>query len=467
MPENKIQEILKGNISITQKIDGLKITVFKVSNGNYIISYKENIIYSGEHTYQTNIENTIGSSQFSKVFGLLNFENDIPDGTEMLMEFTARKPTLSSEYDVLHKLTLISASKSEYDKELVKFGKLLTNPINPIQDILPISKMIGVPMPNELFRGVWGDIEGIKSEALYSALEARGDVLDVDSIKDVLLGIESQYGGLEEGVVVKSLDTGEVFKWQQDYQCDQNARRHIKNQHRGTPDEENEYWVSIKELSQKLVNGISVRDNLEMMLYDLSDMLKQLIISGNIHISHPKRSFNTVLDDIQLTSKNMLIKSISGNNNALIMGKFRVLTKDGHVKMIEHALQNYDNVVIALITSKENKCNRDLRKSMLVDYLGDNERVHIIEHSNGNIRSILGKCKVNINAIVCGEDRKDGYVEQLKNTFGVNVDALERDESDISATKVIENLDDMMYFSDNVPKTVVSYYPKICEAYDG
>jgi len=83
---------------------------------------------------------------------------------------------------------------------------------------------------------------------------------------------------------------------------------------------------------------------------------------GNLRIKfqHVKKTAQ-IKEDVQLISKTLLIKKLTGNNNVLIIGKFRVLTLEGHYKMIQRALNLYDGVIVDIVTSKDTKNTTDLR----------------------------------------------------------------------------------------------------------
>ena len=93
------------------------------------------------------------------------------------------------------------------------------------------------------------------------------------------------------------------------------------------------------------------------------------------------------------------------------------------------------------------------------------KNVEIIESINGNILSIFGKCDFNINTVYAGTDRIADYQRQIQKLVGVNVRELQRDSSSISATKVIENINDYSFFKKNVPKEIHNLYEEILKTY--
>ena len=474
----KIEDFLSSEVHVEHKTDGVKLTVVKqANNGNlndYIFAYKGNMLYSTEYDYQPNTKvksESIGASQFKTVFQHFNklSKNSIPVGTELFIEFLMSKPTLSSNYSKKHKMVLIGTSKSTWEE---KFGKLKTKPAGMDTSKRDIyAKELKIDVPQFLFKGVMGSAisfkKGIKNKLLKAEFAQRQNAITwdvpellIDDLREMFLAIESKYGGQEEGVVIKYGDR--ILKWQQEYQLDQEARFKIKMKYRESdPVQETAYWENVKKAALELSNGIVVKSRkLPDVLSELSQMLKRY----KLDFSHSNKTEAIIKDDIQLNAKLLLTKSMRGNNNALIIGKFRVLTKGGHYKLIKRASTLYDKVVVCVVTSKDTKETRDLRVKMMKKTFPN---VEVIEHSNGNVISIFNKSPVNINAVYAGTDRVGAYQSQLKTMIGVTVKELPRTDDDISASKVIANIDDEEFFKKNTPPALHSMYDEIKDAYNG
>jgi glycerol-3-phosphate cytidylyltransferase-like family protein len=327
-----------------------------------------------------------------------------------------------------------------------------------------------IDAPQLLFTGVLGSevsfSKGIKNKILKAEFEARKNSLTwgspeilIDDIRQLFLDIESKYGGKEEGVVMKYNDR--LLKWQQEYQLDQEARFNIKMKYKEDDwDSENQYWKNVTGAAEGIARTIVVKSRkLPEILEELALIMKKI----PLNFEHSKKTQSIIKDDIQLTTKSLLIKQMRGNNNALILGKFRVLSDDGHAKMIRRAQKLYDNVVICLVTSKDTKNTKDLREEMIRKTFPGVEIVHA---QTGNLISILGKSPVNINVIYAGSDRVKSYQEQLKNTLGTTVREMPRTDDDISASKIIANIGDEEFFKKNTPKAIHDMYNKIKEKYN-
>lgn len=469
--DKKIEELLTSTVTVEHKTDGVKITAIKTDK-DWIIAYKGNVLYSLEYNYQpkTKIKKeAIGASQFKLV--LEHFEKmkkaNIPTNTELFVEFLMSKPTLSSNYTKKHKMVLIGHSISKWSE---KFGKLKTQPSGfDISKRDQYAKELKLDTPALLFKGVLGSEisfdAGIQDKTLQKEFNAvKGSMtwntpkILLDDIRSLFLSVESKYGGKEEGVVLKYNDR--MLKFQQEYQLDQEARFQIKMKFReDDPKAETQYWENVKGAALGITNTIVVKSR---KLDDLLEELAGIIKKVPLNFEHSKKTPAMIKDDIQLTAKSLIVKKMRGNNNALILGKFRILTADGHAKMIKRAQTLYDNVVVCLVTSKDTKNTKDLREEMLRKAFPG---IEIIHSTNGNLTRILQKSPININVVYAGSDRVKSYSEQLQYTLGTDVREMPRTDDDISASKVIANIDDEEYFKKNTPSALHSMYNQIKKVY--
>lgn len=475
--DKKLQELLDSPCVIEAKTDGVKLTVLKVNDkGNlndYIFAYKNSILYPEEFDYQTITATkmqSIGSSQFKLVFRhFAKLEkNTIPVGTELQVEYLMNKPTLSSKYKHPHGMVLIGYSKSTYTAE---FGKLKTkNSGMHTEKRDQYAKMLKINVPLKIFEGILGapntfergiiskDLAGIYSQS-KNAMHWENIQDTWNNIKQMLLSIPSAFGGTEEGVVIKYNNM--LLKVQQSYQVDQTARAKIKAQFReDDKDKENLYWKNVNLCSLKLVQGVKV-SNINQALQDLALRLKRL----KLDFGHSKKSDVNIKDDIQLSAKNLLLRGMKGNNGCLILGKFRVLTS-GHAKLIKTALKQFDRVCVCLVSSKDTKETFDLRLKMMKNFTEQfGNKVEIISYNTGNILGILRSVPFNVNGVYAGSDRVADYQRQLSSMFGMNVHEIPRNDADISATKVIENIQNEDYFQKNTPREIWKMYPEILKTY--
>lgn len=482
----RLENIIYNEISVEAKTDGVKLTIYKLHNNgdinDWVFSYKNHILYPDEYNYQPDAKiakESIGASQFKKVFD--HFRNlgktSIPVGTELQCEFLMRKPTLSSSYTRPHGIVLIQYSKSKINEDSLKFGVFKSEPLSPStakRDEYASELKINTPL--KLFCGILGyqrEFEkGIINKDLKEEYNKNKMSLTWNEpeeffrqVKQMFLNIPSAFGGKEEGVVIK-LNDGTLLKLQQSYQLDKAARDAIKQKYK-EPDEAKEklYWERVQADATRLANMVITNNknlsNLSLLLNDLSDLLKRF----KLDYEHSKKTPAMIKDDIQLNAKTLIIKNLKGNNNCLMLGKFRIFT-NGHLKILKSALKDFDNVCLCLVTSKDTKETKDLRLKALQKVVGDNPRVRIIEANSGNlIRICSDKAPFNINAVYTGSDRVSDYMEMLKHSIGMSVKEIHRTESDISATKMIENLNDKNFFEKNTPKELHDLYDEYKKAY--
>lgn len=475
--KKKMEDLLAMDVKVEHKLDGVKLTAVKVANKgtieDWILAYKGNILYQAEFDYQPNIKvkkESVGASQFKVAiehFSKLG-KSSVPIGTELFIEYLMRKPTLSSNYSTQHKMVLIGTSKSSWD---ASFGKLKTsNSGLNVAGRDTIAKELKIDVPQLLFSGIMGSertfASGILNNNLKTLFQNASKSMDwsvpellVDDIRRLFLEVESKYGGKEEGVVI-ILPNGKMLKTQQEYQLDKAARDAIKAQFRcDTPEDETQYWQNVQAVALNLANSVdSTGEALENSLKVLATLLK----SEKLVFTHPKKTLAQIKDDIQLTAKTQIIKNMKGNNNCLILGKFRVLTKDGHAAMIKRASKIFDKVVICIVTSSDTKDTKDLREKMITSTFPN---VEIIHHNSGNLVGILAKSPININAVYAGTDRVNEYRNQLQRSPGVHVREMPRTDSAISASKVIENISNLEYFKQSTPTQIHKMYPQIMQAY--
>ena len=472
----RIEEFLHSETEVQHKTDGIKLTIIKVADngdlGDWLFSYKGNILYREEYDYQPNTKvktESIGSSQFKIAidhFRKLG-KTEIPINTELFIEYLMRKPTLSSNYTQHHKMVLIGSSKSQYT---IKFGKLkTTNTGLDVDSREEIAKELKIDIPQVLFKGYMSSPQQFERGIIHPELKKlfnshknsmSWDNLELllDDIKNLFLEVESKYGGKEEGVVL--IQKGVMLKFQQEYQLDALARKQIKLRFaNSSPEAESDYWAKINTKALELVSkvGTGTQNELPELLRNLSTELKYT----KLEFCHEKKSEAIIKDDIQLTAKNLIVKNLRGNNNCLIIGKFRVLTT-GHAAMINRAIKLFDDVVICIITSSDTKDTKDLRTEMLRETF---PKLNIIHHNSGNLISIINKSPININAVYAGSDRVNEYIKQLSRS-SVGVREMPRTSDDISASKIIDLINDESYFKTTTPKQIHSMYDKLKLAYE-
>jgi hypothetical protein len=77
----------------------------------------------------------------------------------------------------------------------------------------------------------------------------------------------------------------------------------------------------------------------------------------------------------------------------------------------------------------------------------------------------MGKATKNVNVVLAGSDRVSSYKSTLSRNPDLSVVETKRTGSDISASKIIENINDEKYFKKNTPRAIHSLYSKILKEY--
>jgi len=472
--DSKKDEFLSTPLIIEEKLDGVKVTIIKKDNTgraeeDYIVSYKNNLIFPFEHDFVSGShikKKSIGASQLQKVWDHLKKlrKNNIPIGTELFCEFLMRKPTLSSKYSKLHQLILIGYSKSTWN---IKDMKVFTNPKGFFTDKREeYARELKINVPPLLFDGILSPrknfLKGIKDEVLLSLFRERADQINWDNpdaiihgISEMLLDRQSNYGGKPEGAVIKYKNKNVILKFLQPYQLDQKARLDIKNQFRGTIEQEDEYWDNVYKSVDEILKKVNI-SNPTKTLKEIAKILK----TYKINFTHVVKNDEQIKEDIQLSAKIVLSRKIA--KGALILGKFRILTI-AHYDIIKEALAKYEDVTVAIISSKETKGTKKLRNEIMEACFGN--KIEIINASSGRIVTLLEKSKNNISTVIAGSDRVENYKNQLREAKGIKVEEVLRADEDISASKIIENLHDYDYFRKNTPTCVHKYYQDYLKVY--
>jgi nicotinamide mononucleotide adenylyltransferase len=475
----KIQKFFETPVRIEEKLDGVKISVIKTNNPErpWVFAYKGSVIYDGEFEYASKSalkKSSISNSQFQIILDHFKMlpkasVDKIKPNTEFFIEFLMRKPTLSSNYEKSHGMVLIAYSPTVWSE---KFGRLISKPKDFITDDREEkAKLLKLSVPAVIFEGIMGSDKmfqnGIKNNGLNSLYNEQSksfswshyDIL-LGQVQNLFLALESSFGGKPEGVVVKYLDgSGTLLKFQQEYQIDQTARAAIKDKYRGTPEEEDMYYKQVRLVALDIINHMEITKDLPGMLSEFSKRLK----AQRIDIEHGVKVKVNILDDIFNTGKMVITKKMKGNNGALYLGKFRVLTA-AHYKIIKDAFAVYDHVVVALVSSAETKDTRELRERMLMTAF---PKLEIVNVQNGNLFTIMNKASSNINVILAGSDRVASYTKMLEKNPDIRVREIKRTDEDISASKVVEalNKDDINTFKKMVDKSIWPFYEELRRVY--
>lgn len=471
---DQILKFMQSPSKVEHKTDGVKLTLVKVNdNGNlndWIVSYKGSLFYRGEFDYQDQLgkETTMGNSQFDLVFDHLETlgKTNIELNTELFIEFLVKKTTVMSDYAKTGQMILIGYGKAS---PILRYGRVKTNADNlTIKGREKLAKELKISVPPLLLEGSWHPTNKLLSSIVDDKLRQilspkRNELTSLETkpeeyysvVAQAFLDLESKFGGKEEGIVVENSEG--LFKVQQLYQLDKDERFGKKKLYmEDDPKLEQAYWDDVLDIAKEIAFSVS-NQNIQQGLKEISAKIAKLKVEN----THSKKNAATIKDDIQVNAKNFYLKSLHGNNGALVLGKFRVLT-NGHVKMIKTAIRNSDDVVIGVVTGKRTKDTNDIRLRAVRKTFPN---LKVIELYSGNVFTAFKNAEININSIYAGSDRVQDYERQLLKAPGIRVREIVRSSADISATKVIANIEDEKFFKANTPKQIHSMYDEYVNTY--
>jgi cytidyltransferase-like protein len=222
---------------------------------------------------------------------------------------------------------------------------------------------------------------------------------------------------------------------------------------------ETQYFKLINEIADNVIKGIDCTKEYKKTISNLNKNVFEVIKTE--YPDHSKKTELNIRDDIFLSSKLKLMRFLPGNNNALFLGRFQPPTKM-HIQIIEDALKSFDNIVIAIVKGKKSEKSLnpfpfELQKKMFTDKFPN---VEILQVGSGNIFGIISKVEHNINSILAGSDRVEGYKKQLQKTPDTNVHEIKRSHNSVSSTKVRQSITTRNYknFTDNMDKSHYKYW---------
>lgn len=162
------------------------------------------------------------------------------------------------------------------------------------------------------------------------------------------------------------------------------------------------------------------------------------------------------------------IKSLNeaDSDSGIIIGKFRLLTK-AHTQLVTDAIKQFGKATIVMVTGKDTASTKELRYKALQKAFGKDKNVEIVQANGAYLPTILPNCSFNPVALFCGTDRVKSYEGMLKRGGLEHIKIIEtkRGDEDISATKVIANLNDQTFFEKNTPTAIHSMYNEYVQNY--
>lgn len=436
--EEKAKKFLLKEYDISEKVDGIKINVFRKSGkfdrdnifSNFVFSYKKTVLYYEDFPRFGNFRalaknESIGDAQFVFIFDLFETAHRqhrllemLPQNTEFFFEYVVKKPTLTREYENLHHLILLGYAKSSVTE---RFGYVTSYPEQmKTESVQEYAAIIGCDTPRTLFKKY-------KHEMTDST-----SLENLNMFRKYLLQINSVYGGKIEGVV---LNDGEyLYKFVQDDQYDKEYRCSLKMKYEMEKEKENEYFLQVKKESEDILSMFRLD-----MTTDILSILSNYIYNSSLKFPfHEKKTEFQKREDFYHVIKYLYIRKMKENDNALFIGRLQPPTLM-HMQIIGDALKCSANVCVAIVKGKKsdplaNPFTFELQRRIINEAFPD---VEVIEVSTGNIITAINSSTLVITKVLCGSDRLETYRTQLLNNPELEIIEMKRD-NEVSGTKVRE-----------------------------
>jgi hypothetical protein len=343
MSEELRQSILKGTSTVTEKIDGTKLTVIK-HNNDIIVSYKSNVITPEELSCvsKEHAKASYGMGQYKIALQKIHeWNHNIPLRTkpvEFLFEFVQKKHTIHREYSRYHDVFFVSAAETDYivskdGLEVFSMPKTLCTKSSK-HGMGYGSPVFGLPVLNQEIAPL------VKFENFQQLI--------FDSVCSVL-------GGKVEGVVIDD-GQGNLKKIVDPKQYDPIFRKEQSKKFRCDSDEEEqEYWRSVVQVSKFLIDSLDLIYDKLRCQQSTHDRLRVLssILYGNSDIVppfHQKKNRETCIDDVMLTCKLILKLDHQKTDRGVIVMSGKPV-HSGHWELIKKVSQAHERVDVYISTS--------------------------------------------------------------------------------------------------------------------
>lgn len=353
---NDVQRMANRVITVTEKFDGTKLTFLKTgpSGRDWLLAYKGNILprslfESASKSWNDMTGDSAGVMQYvipvDHMIGHEQLLADIPEGTEVLIEFIQRKPTCLRDYGRYHDMFVISMCMSLFhvDNTGTRLTTAKTSDIDPLTcESYRVS--LGIPSPPVMFSGKLVDsplVIGNKSlQAPHRKATPREWVQFKHRLSSVSEGFESALGGLAEGIVLQSAT--EAFKIVTAGQYERKTRL-AKKMRWQCPDkvDEEAYWKGINVTANTLLRNLSIHAQ-----YD--DLAMSVVQNIDSFVVVPPRTRVNVCDDVLLTSKLLMDRraALAGRESVGIVALAGKPIHSGHWKLIELAATENDRAIV-------------------------------------------------------------------------------------------------------------------------
>lgn len=440
---DKVYYSQKATYNLIEKYDGTKLSVI-VHKENVYLAYKGTILNPDDYYeafkyfgYERIQRESIGDFAYANIMYDLGFFNEkigIPvsdfikkcrsynikykTSVELFMELIQRKPTCLRDYpeEMYGKVFIVGLahlSKVEFRANKIK---------TTVESSYYKSK--------ELYNEFKKCISDILIEPEYVTIKG-------DSLGKIIEETKNYDKNDLEGLVVCNHNFDPFAKILVNGQHDKEIRKAKKLR-----------WCLEDSKEEKYFNDI------KNFIYRWNVSTK--IFFGHIHsISTMNENFNCTSFDDEDLKKNFLQhyedcfhcmlyfrnKCAIGNHNSLYIGRMQPPTIKHH-QLIEHCARQSDNLIVVLTDGAKGEEDKNpYTFEERVAMLPRIEGVHYFNINSGNIFYIQEKVGFDISTIICGYDREESYLNQIKNNPEMEIDSYDRGDQ-ISSTKLRKAIED-------------------------
>lgn len=431
---------------------GWDIDVYVIQNK--LLICKDNIIYyKNDFEYLPNTWIKKYSKGISQLKFLINYLSNLPELNQLSDCLLKIKYIVNNiNYDKKHKIILKEYYKNV--KVISKFGKikLIDSGEQSQIDKLPIKFDIDRVIFKGILNSEYNLKKGCNDGQLLKLIEQNKNIFTYNNyenfynqLKDIFFKIKSKYGESGEYIVKIILNDETII---------------IKNPSFKIENEKDGYYKEIKNFTLNLLQNINIK-TFKSALDTFNEDLKMLKIESNdsdkfrCSIKLDNEKCTEIKDAIYEMGRQMIISKLPGNNNCLILGKFKILT-NGHIKIINKALSEYDSVTICLLGNYPYR--EDMIKSMY-------KNVDIISNYNANFKDIFNKIDKNISVILTGTNNVKNYRESVKNFPNVTVKEYYQSSDSVSGDMILNRINNKEYFNKNTPFKIHDFYDQLLNHY--
>lgn len=375
-------------INVVEKFDGTKLTLIRNDKPfdpsdytkNWIVSYKENILFPSEFSGLANRDKeisskSVGVSQYKFVLDHIKENHlrteSIPNDYEFFIEFIQRKPTITRDYERLGGLYLVGFGPATYSVQggrVTSLAEFVSDPekYNEYCELLNINSF---PL---IFEGSLSSIEniesGIKNDIIQSLFNERKRQISnaiqsntwlsvIELMSQIFSLFTSSLGGDSEGAVITTA-SGVIYKTVKSDQYDKDLRLSKKVAMGQSSDKEAEssYFAKIAEFIKEKIDENDLDDeSIESSLNYLSNLVYSMSREeyADVGIDNQQKQLLVIQDDAMSIARLLIRKrtavGMKKGIKIISIGVIPMAVKpihDGHWQMIQEAAAENDKVFL-------------------------------------------------------------------------------------------------------------------------